>query len=490
MERVKLKSVGSKNILSGFIWSFGERIIAQLVSLVVGVVLARVLSPQDYGVISIVMIFIGISNIFVTSGFGTAIVRQKEASEVDFNTAFFISFIISVVLYFLIYLSAPYVADIYQMEVLTPVMRVFGLRILISAINNIQHAYIQRERLYKKFFIATLFGTLISCVVGITMAYTGFGVWALVAQYMTNTIIDTIVLLFVGGWYPKLQFSILCAKKIYAFGWKMLCSQLICTLSNDIRGLIIGKVFGANELAYYDQGKKYPAVIVDNINVAITKVMLPEFARKQEDLVEFKKILRKSIKIGIFIIAPIMCGFAAVAENFVYVVLTEKWIAVVPFIQIMCIAYMFRPLEEFCHRAILALGKSGTSMFIMATVNTISISLTLVATFVLKNVMWVVIFYLFHTLCSLMCFMYFSNKYIGYKFKEQLKDIIPSIIISIFMCIVIRVLYLLDINNIALLIIQVISGGLVYLSTAKILKFDQLNQILHVFKYVSKSKKN
>lgn len=469
--------ISKSNVLSGFIWSFGERILAQVVSLVVGVVLARILSPDDYGVISIVMVFITICNIFVTSGFGTAIVRQEKASSIDFDTAFILSFTLSVLLYLVIFLVSPFIADFYKMPVLKPVMRVFGIRIIISAINNIQQAYIQRQMKFKKFFIATLFGTVISCFVGIVMAYSGFGVWALVAQYMTNTTIDTIALLIVGGWRPHLRFSRSSAKSIFSFGWKMLCSQLVYTLSNDIRSLIIGKVFGSSDLAYYEQGKKYPAVIVDNIDVAIAKVMLPTFARSQSDIYQLKELLRKSIRIGIFIVAPLMCGFAAVSNSFVRLILTDKWLPAVPFIQIACIAYLTRPLEELCHRVTLAIGKSGTVMIVMIIINSISLLLTIFATFVLKSVLWIALFYLFHTLISLTCFMFITNKNLGYSLSEQLSDIMPAIGVSFFMAIIVYLIGMIEINQLILMFIQVICGVGFYCIASKLLRIKEYKQI-------------
>lgn len=469
--------VSKRTVFSGFFWTFGERLLAQIVSLVVGIVLARILSPNDFGVISIVMIFIAICDIFVSSGFGTAIVRQREASSKDFNSAFYLSLLMAIFLYFVIYLIAPFVAGFYRIEILKPVMRVFGIRILFSAFNNIQQAYVQRQMKFKKFFIATLFGTLLSCFIGITLAYNGYGVWALVAQYMTNSIVDTIALFIVGGWRPKLEFSFESAKKIYSFGWKMLCSQLVYTLSNDIRGLIIGKVFGASDLAYYDQGRKYPAVVVDNIDAAIAKVMLPTFAQKQDDLLQLKSMLRRSIRMGLFCVAPLMCGFAAVAHSFVIVILTEKWLQAVPFIQIMCFAYMTRPLEELCHRSILAIGKSGVVMAIMIVINSISLGLTIIATFVIKSILWIALFFLVHTIVSLTCFMYASNRYINYSLAEQAKDLVPVVVASFIMGLIVYMMNYIPIATGILLGLQVVMGIVVYYIMVKLFHIEELDYI-------------
>lgn len=467
-------------VISGFIWSFGERIFAQVVSLVVGIILARVLSPDDYGIISIVMVFITICDVFVSSGFGTAIVRKDKTSSVDFNTAFILSCIMSIILYVLVFSTAPFIADFYGMEILRPVTRVFGLRIIVSSFNNIQQAYVQRQMKFKKFFITTFFGTTISCVVGIVMAFKGFGVWALVTQYMAKTIIDTVVLIFVGGWKLRIEFSKDSAKSIYSFGWKMLCSQLIYTLSNNIRSLIIGKAFGSSDLAYYDQGKKYPAVVVDNVNAAISKVMLPTFAKSQNNLIQLKFLLRKSIRIGIYVIAPLMCGFAAVSNNFVHVVLTDKWLSAVPFIQLFCFVYLTRPLEELCHRVLLAIGKSGIVMIIMLIINTISLALTIIATLVFRSVIMIAVFYFLHTLVSLVCFMSATHKHIKYLLSEQIRDICPSISLSLIMALLVYLLGFIKISSALLLIIQSFAGGILYIALSIIFKLEQFTDLKRI----------
>lgn len=205
------------SIIGGLFWTFGERITAQLVTTIVTIILARLLEPEHYGIISIVTVFISFCNIFVSSGFGSAVVQKKDITELDFNTAFIISFTVSLVMYIVIYICAPYIAKFYQMSVLIPVIRVMGIRLIIASLNTIQHAYIQRKMQFKKFFFATLFGTIVSAFLGVILAYKNFGVWALVVQYLTNTIIDTIVLLFVCEWRPKIQFNFENAKKLFSF---------------------------------------------------------------------------------------------------------------------------------------------------------------------------------------------------------------------------------------------------------------------------------
>lgn len=467
-----------KKVVGGLFWTFGERICAQLVTTIVSIILARILDPEHYGIISIVTVFISICNVFVTSGFGSAVIQSKTTENKDFDTAFWMSFGLAIAVYGVLFASAPYVAAFYQMEQLCSVMRVMGMRVPLAAVNSIQQAYIRRQMEFKRFFIATLLGTLLSGIVGVTLAVKGFGVWALVAQYLTNTTVDTIVLWFVGGWHPQFRFSKRRARGIFSFGWKVLATDLVSTLESDIRSLIIGKVFSASDLAYYDQGKKYPSLLVTNINTSINKVMLPAYARSQDNLNELKRMLRRSIQIGVFILAPILVGFAAVSEQFVNVVLTEKWIPCIPFIQIFCISYLTRPLETACHQALLAIGKSDVVLKIMVCINIVALGTVLVATFMFKSVLLIAAGSMLVTITSLICFMFCVNKFIGYKFKEQMADILPTITCALLMAVVVVAIGKINLSQILVLAIQIVTGGVVYLVVATVMKVEPFVYLL------------
>ena len=475
--RLNIKNNKKNSVLGGLIWSFGERITAQLVSLVVSIVLARLLSPDHYGIISIVAVFITLCNVFVSSGFGSAVVQKKDVTDEDFNTCFIIGFVISIILYLLIFIFSPAIARFYNMPELCLVMRVMGIRIIVASVNNIQHAYIQKNMQFKKFFFATLFGTVISAIVGIVLAYKNFGVWALVAQYLTNTIIDTIVLLFVGGWIPKLQFKLEKAKKLFSFGSKVLVTNLVVTLEGNIRSLIVGKVFGPSDLAYYDQGNKYPSLLVTNVNNSINKVMLPVFSEKQDNLLELKKILRKSIKIGTYLLGPLLVGFAAISTNFVKVMLTDKWLFCVPYIQIFCFVYLTRPLETSCHQALLAIGRSDIVMKIILVINVTAIATLLIAIFVFRSVLLIALGSLFSSLVSITLFMTVICKKLNYLPKEQVMDIGSSLIISLVMGIIVYVVGTIPINKFLLLTIQVLFGATIYFILSVITKNDSYDYV-------------
>lgn len=468
------------SIKGGLIWSFGERITAQLVSTIVTIVLARLLDPTHYGIISIVTVFITFCNVFVTSGMGSAIVQKKEVNDEDYNTAFFISLSIAGILYVVLFFAAPFIADFYEMRELKWVLRIMALRLPLASINSIQQAHVQRAMQFKRFFIATLFGTVFSGVVGIGCAVKGLGVWALVAQYLTNTTVDTIVLFFVEKWIPKFQFSAEKAKAIFSFGWKVLATDLVYTAEEDIRSLIVGKVFGSADLAYYDQGKKYPSILVNNLNSAINKVMLPAYSRSQDDLDNLKKMLRKSIAVGIFVLAPVLIGFAAVSDSFISVVLTEKWMFCSPYIKIFCFIYLTRPLETACHQALLAIGRSDIVLRIMIAINIVALAALFIAVFGFNSVFLIAVGSLISSFVSLASFMVYSNKMIGYHLNEQLKDIGPALLCSAVMGILVYIVGKFEINKIILLLIQILLGGMIYIVLAKMLKIDAFQYLFNI----------
>ena len=233
------------NVMSGLIWTFGERVIAQVFSFVISIVLARILLPEEYGVIAIILVFINLANVFVTNGFGESLVRKSDSNENDFSTVFYCSFTFSIILYFILFLSAPYIADFYNQSSLIPLLRVLALKLPVAAINTIQHAYVSKHMIFKRFFFSSLGGTLASGAVGLFMAYSGFGAWSLVAQYLVDTFVDTAVLFFTIPWRPKLVFDVKEAGRLIGYGWKLTASSFLNMLYSELRSLIIRRVYSS-----------------------------------------------------------------------------------------------------------------------------------------------------------------------------------------------------------------------------------------------------
>jgi len=348
----------SNSTIYNFIWRFAERCGAQLVSFIVSIVLARILVPEDYGTIALVTVFTAILQVFVDSGLGTALIQKKEADDLDFSSVFYFNLVVCVILYIGMFVASPYIAAFYGDDTLTPIIRVLSLTIIISGVKGIQQAYVSRNMLFKRFFFSTIGGTIFSAILGIGMAYAGFGVWALVVQQLSNTAIDTLILWITVKWRPKKLFSWSRLKVLLSFGWKLLVSSLLDTGYNNLRNLIIGKMYSSADLAFYNQGDKFPKVIVTNINTSIDSVLLPTMSNVQDDKERVKQMTRRAIKTSTYVMAPLMMGLAFCAEPIVSLVLTDKWFPCVPFLRIFCITYMFWPVHTANLNAINAMGRS------------------------------------------------------------------------------------------------------------------------------------
>lgn len=471
-----------QKVAGGLFWSYGERIMAQLVSLIVSIVLARLLDPENYGVISIVMIFITFCDAIVTGGFGNAIVQKKDADELDVNTMLCCSVATSILLYIIIFCAAPYIASFYNMPIIRPILRVLGLRLLISGVNSIQRAWIQKRMLFKRFFISTSFGTIISAVVGISMAYMGKGEWALVGQYLTNSFIDTAVLLITNDWKPRLQFSWKRAKEMLSYGWKVLVTTVVYTIEGDLRSLIIGKKFGSADLAYYDQGKKFPNLLVTNINTSISNVMFPVLSESQNDPTRLKQLCRRAVRIGIYLLSPLLIGLMGVADTFVIAILSEKWAPCIPFLRILTLVFLVRPFTTTCQQSILSVGRSDITLKIEIIVNAVAIGILFYSVFILESVLGIAIGTLIAELVSMGMFMYYENKIIRYSYKEQLQDLLPSLGLATVMGVIVYIVHFLPIYKGLALILQVVIGAAFYFAASYVLQFEPFVYLVGMLK--------
>lgn len=466
--------------VSGVIWKFAERIAAQVVSTIISIVLARILMPQDYGLISIVSILIGICNVFVSNGFGNALIQKKEVDETDFSSVFYVSIVLALFIYTLMFFAAPYIADFYNNSLLAPILRVMFLRIPFAAINSVQQAYVARQMAFKKFFFATLIGTVISGVVGLVMAYRGFGVWALVGQYLINVTIDTLILWFTVKWRPKLIFSFMRVKGLFAYGWKLLVSGLLETGYNELRSLIIAKKYSATDLAYYDKGKQFPNLIITNIYSALTSVLFAAMSKVQDEKVKVKQVTRKALRITSYIIVPCMVGLGCIAEPFVRVVLTNKWLPIVPYIRIMCFVNSFWAVHISNLEALKAVGRSDLFLRLEIIKKVIGITVLLVAMW--YGVFWIAVSAMFTTVISAFINAFPNKKILDYGYKEQIKDIGPVFILGIIMGIAVYLFGFLSMNVYLLLTIQILVGIVIYVVGSYLFKMEAFYFILNYLK--------
>ncbi len=470
-----------KGLVNNLAWKFAERIAAQLVTLIVSIVLARILDPSHYGTVAIVTVFITLANIFVSDGFGSALIQKKQVDALDYSSVLYFNIAFSIVLYLILFFTAPLIAAFYGegYEILTPVFRVLGLRLILAAVNSVQQAYVAKNMIFKKFFLSTLLGTLLSGVVGIAMAYMGFGIWALVAQYLLGSAITTVVLMFSLGNIYVWDFSMTRLKSLFSYGWKLLCTGLLITGYQELRALIIGKLYSSEHLAYYDKGKQFPNLIVGNINTSLGAVLFPKLSGQQDDMASLKAMTRKSIRFSTYIMCPVMLGLAAVAEPFVSLVLTDKWLPCVPLLQLFCVFYLFQPIHTANTQAIKATGRSGLCLKLELFRDAIQL-------IVLIAVMWISVEAIVISMAVLSVLFIFVNAYpntkiLGYSFKEQMQDFLPGVWMSAVMFAAVFMLGLLPLSNLLLLLLQIAVGGSIYILLSVITKnaeFSYLKEFL------------
>ena len=480
--------INKTKVISSLFWKLMERGGTQGIQFIVQIILARLLLPEDFGAIAIVMVFISLAQVFVHSGLNTALIQSKDVDDVDFSSVFYLSLFVAALLYILIYFTAFFTADFYRDPILIPVLRVLALTLFFGAFNSIQNAYISRNMMFKKLFYSSVGAILISGTTGIIAAYMGFGVWALVIQQLINQISITIIMWFTVKWRPKLIFSIKRVTKLFSFGWKLLASSLLNALYVDIRTLIIGRFYTPSVLGYYNRGQQFPKVIVSNISGSIQSVMLPTLSANQDNTKRVKEMMRRAIKTSSFMIFPMMIGMAVVAEPLVKIVLTDKWLPAVPFLQIFCVSYALMPIQTANLQAINALGRSD--IFLRLEVIKKIIGLIILGISLQFGVYAIALGQVISGIISTFINTYPNKELLYYSYKEQWIDIKPSLLLSIVMGSIVYSFNFLYFAAWKILFLQVAVGAIIYIGLSKILRVENFNYLINTIKEFVNLRKN
>lgn len=474
-------------VFSNLIWRFFERGGSQLVSFVVSIVLARILDPEVYGIVSKVLVITAILLVFVDSGMANALIQKKDPDDLDFSSVFYFNICFCLLLYVALFFAAPWVAAIYKEPDLVPIVRVLGLTLVFSGLKNVQQAYVSKTLQFKRFFFATLGGTLFSAVLGITMAKRGFGVWALVAQQLSNVAVNTAILWFTVHWRPKRIFSWKRLGGLLSYGWKLLVASLIDQVYIKIYPLVIGIRYSSEDIAFYEKGMNWPNLIVENINNSMDSVLLPVLSAEQDQRDRVREMTRRAIKTGTYIIMPLMAGLAACATPLVRLLMTGKWLPSVPYLQVFCIIYAFFPLHTANLNAIKAVGRSDT--FLVLEVIKRGLELVILLITMRYGVFPMVLGLLVSELASQGINAWPNKKLLNYPYAAQLKDMAPSILLSLFMAACVFPVSLLGLRDWLTLLIQIPLGVLIYVVGSKLLKLDSFGYILSVAKKLIFGKK-
>ena len=436
--------------------------------------------PQEFGIIAIVNIFIAIADILITSGFSTALIQKKEADEVDFSSAFFAGLVLAAFLYAVVFFCAPLISRLYKNELLTAVIRVCGIKFFISAVNCVQQAYVSRRMIFKKFFFATLFGTVVSGVVGIALALNGAGVWALVVQLLTNPFIDTIVLFITVRWHPHFVFSFERLKSLFNYGWKIMCSYLAGTLFSKLSSLVVGAKYSTTELAYYNRGESLPSLVTNNISSTLESVLFPAISQFQDDKEKMKAAVKRAISLSSYVLMPLLFGLAAVADRLTILLFTQKWEMAIPFVQIFCVYHLTILLSNINLQVIKACGRSDTLLkleFIKKPLFLVVIILSVQVSPICLAISTAV-----YGFVALYIDAFPNKKFINYSFWEQLCDVKYSFLMSAIMGIAVWGIGKIPLGNLIVVLLQIICGIFIYVCLSLLFKNKDFYYLIDLLK--------
>lgn len=464
-----------EKVLSGIIWKFMEKAGMQIAQFIIQLILARLLLPEDYGLIGLLNIFILVSDVFIQQGFTTGLIQKKRADELDFSSVFYVNIIMALFIYFILYLASPWIASFYQEKRLINITRILSLNIVFGSFSAVHNAILTKKLDFKKSFIRNAFNIITQGIVGIILAMLGFGVWALVLSKIFGTIVGTCVLVLTVNWKPKLLFSMNRINSLFKYSSKVLSTNLLNTIFNNVHSLIIGKYFTSLDLGFYQRGQQIPQTLMNVIDGSLNEVLYPTLSIVQENKIKLKNTLRKSMSISMFICAPLMLGLLVISKDLTLVLLTEKWLESVPYMQLACIVCLFFPFSARMH-ALNAIGRSDITF----KISIISKTVTLISIFSFINFgIYAIMYATIFSSCILVGLVsYYVKKYIDYTYKELLFDVIPSFLICLIMLVFINLINFFSLKVILKLLLQIVVGMIVYITFSFVFKVKSLKYIV------------
>ena len=451
--------------ISGLFWQFLQKALSQVVSFGISVVLARLLMPEEFGVVALGGMFIILIGIFVDCGFGRALVQKKDIDDIDYNTIFWIQLLFSVIVYLVVFALAPFFSALFHTPRLTSVIRVLALGMPLGCIGGIQGVIVTRKMAFKTYFYATMVGTVVSGGIGVYLAYQGCGVWALVAQNLLANLLNTITVFFQVRWLPRFIFSVERFRSLFVVGLKYMLSSLIGTAFGQLRGYVIGLKYTPTDLAYYNRGEGVPQIFTRNIDSSINTVLFPVFAKLQDDKEAVKNAVRRSIKTSSFLLFPMVLGLAAIADHLVILLYTEKWEACIPFMQVFCISECFTILNTANMQVLNGMGQVNTLLKLELYKKPVLMAILIATMFI--SPLAIAIGMCVYGIFTMFVNAFPNKKLIHYHIKEQLKDISDNASVAILMAVCVYLIGRLDINLYVLVSLQTFLGILIYIGISE-----------------------
>lgn len=481
------ESLRNKTV-KGVGWSFADSILGQGITFLVGLVLARLLTPDEYGLIGIITIFITVLNSIVDSGFSNALIRKQHTTQADYNTVFITNMVFSILLFILLFFSAPAIAAFFKRPELVNLTRVMGLVVIFNALSIVQNTILTKRLDFKTKTKASLISAVVSGIIGIGLAIKGFGVWSLVGQSLSRQLLNSCCLWFFNRWWPQLKFSMSSFKEMWSFGWKLLVSKLIDTTWTELYQVVVGKFYSPATLGQYTRGKQFAQILSANITSVVQRVSFPTLSEIQDDKTRLVNAYRKIIRTTMFVTTSLMFALAGVAHPFIYCLVGPQWDLAASFLPLICISMSLYPLHAINLNMLQVQGRSDLFLKLEIIKKAIAVGPILLGIFL--NIYWMLIGSIISGIISFFLNSYYSGKMIGYSSVDQLKDILPFYGIGLLVAVSVYFLRFLPLSNYMILAIQIVTGTIVFLGIClafKVNEYQDVKQILH--QYMSKIKR-
>lgn len=464
--------------IKGTMWSAADAFLGQGVTFLVGIVLARLLSPDEYGLIGICLIFNTVLCGIVDSGFSTALIRKKDCTDDDYNTMFLTNLGISVVLYGLLFVSSPLVAHFFGRQELTALVRATGLLLFFNALSITQVTILTKRIDFKTKTKASLISAILSGIVGIAMAYTGFGVWALVGQMLSKQLLYTLCLWVLNKWWPTLKFSASSFRYMWGFGWKLLVSGLLENIWNQLYQVVVGKFYSPATLGQYTRGREYASIFSSNLSSIIQRVSYPVLSEMQDDKHRMVEGYRRVIKMTMFITAICMISLGAVAEPLIYCLIGPQWHEAATYLPLICISMAFYPLHAINLNMLKVLGRSDIFLYLEIIKKIIGIIPICIGIFI--DIYWMLVASILIGFVSLYLNSWYTGKALGYTFWKQIRDIAPAFGIAFTIAISVFFFKYLPISNWLILPIQIVVGVVVCIIACRKSQLEEYKEVLNI----------
>lgn len=464
--------------VKGTVWTAIESVLRYGVSFVVGIILARLLSPDEYGLIGILTIFITIFEIIIDGGFINALIRKQNAKEIDYYTVFWTNLALSVVMAGILYGGAGLIAKFFEREELTALMRVMCFIVIINSLALVQKARLTKALDFKTQTKVTIISAVLSGVIGILMAYAGYGVWALVAQQLSNAGLNTLLYWIINRWWPKLQFSMESFRGMWDFGWKLMLSGIFNSLSSQLHSVVIGKAFSPATLGQYTRAYQFGSIFSGNVTSIVQRVSFPVLSTIQDDSVRLKEAYKRVIRVAMFPTFVLMLFLAAVAQPLITILIGEKWLQAAYMLQIISFSMMLHPLQALNLNAIQVMGRSDLTLRINIIKNVLIVIPVTVG--ILTNIYWMLLADVFRSFICYYLNAYYSKPIINYPIKEQVADVFPSLYVALGVAMPVFALSFLPISVYLLLPLQIIVGGCVFYLWCSKTKMYEYREILSI----------